>query len=87
MLKSCEGRNKSDKIEYPVMLKGRISGLVVLFWKERCGVTVKVGLSDSTFIGEYYDEWDMSNFPTKVRSITITDEYCDEWAMENLDTK
>ncbi len=64
---------KDTDSKYPKMLRLPHNGLVVLFAKHGEGTVVC--RSDSTYsIGYSKDSWDMNNFTTEVKSVTIISE-------------
>lgn len=57
-MKSCKSDSKEcNEIKYPCLMKGKISGVIVLMTSKKCG-TVVHGTSDrGSTIGDYCENW------------------------------
>ena len=65
-----EVKEKGNKIKFPCLMKEYEFGTIVLFNKDKCGVCIENGTSNS-IIGEYSDYWDMYCFEPFDGEITL----------------
>lgn len=70
MIKVTENNKKFDEVDYPCLMVGEETGVIVLFDKAKRGIVVKP--VDRKFkIGFYCETWEMDLFTPYQGSITL----------------
>ena len=67
-----EVKDKVSEIKYPCLMIGIDTKRVILFYKEKCGIVLDEGNSNTNNeIGYYSEEFDMSLFKLFDKEITL----------------
>ena len=67
---TVKGVEENKELDFPRLMKGKITGIVVLFIKPRKGTVIING--GSYDVGQYEDEFIMSKFEDFKQKLTLT---------------
>lgn len=59
------------EVSYPCFKKSTMSGIVVLFFSENCGIVVSNGNSVYP-VGVFREDWNSQNFPAPLKNCSAT---------------